>query len=270
MTPWTGRLLFANVVVFVVTYFADPGRTLMAELLLIPAEIPSRPWTAVTYMFLHGGTWHLIVNMIILFFFGPRLEVRLGTKHFLGLYFLSGLAAAGVSWIFTPGARIVGASGAIFGVLLGFARYWPRERLLIWGVFPMEARWLVGLSVAFSLFGGFGGVGGNIAHFAHLGGFVGGWIYLAAHDRRGGRTRARSRALDRIVEAGKKAAPTRKTDRKRWESIEPTGLHEVNRENLERIREKIEEKGTGSLTRRERDFLDRLARRQEEGGADGG
>ena len=263
MTPWTGRLLFANVVVFVVTYFADPGRALMAELLLVPAQIPTRPWTALTYMFLHGGVGHLVVNMIILFFFGPRLETRLGTRHFLGLYFLSGLAAAGVSWIFTPMARIVGASGAIFGILLGFARYWPRERLLIWGVFPMEARWLVALSVAFSLFGGFGGVGGNIAHFAHLGGLVGGWAYLAVYDRRSGPAR-RPRTLERIVEAGKKAAPSRRSDRKRWESIDPSGLHEVNRENLERIRRKLDEEGAASLTRREREFLDRLARRQEE------
>lgn len=260
MTPWTRRLLFANVVVFVLTYFADPGRALMGELLLIPAQLPSRPWTALTYMFLHADLMHVLFNMLILFFFGPRLEMRLGGKHFLGLYFLSGLAAAGVSWIFTPMARIVGASGAIFGVLLGFARYWPRERLLIWGVFPMEARWLVAISVAASLFFGFGGGGGNIAHFAHLGGFLGGWAYLAAHDRGRGR---RSGALEKIVEAGRKAAATRRSDRKRWERIDPSGLHEVNRENLERIRRKIEEEGAASLTRREREFLDRLARRQE-------
>lgn len=263
MTPWTRRLLIANVVVFVVTYWGDPGHALMTDMLLVPEQLPSRPWTALTYMFLHGDEWHLIFNMIILFFFGPRLEMRLGGRNFLGLYFLSGLAAAGVSWIFTPAARIVGASGAIFGILLGFARYWPRERLLIWGVFPMEARWLVGLSVAASLFFGFGGGGGNIAHFAHLGGILGGWAYLVAYDRGRGR---RPRTLEKIVEAGKRAAPTGRSDRKRWDDIDPSGLHEVNRDNLERIRRKIDQKGASSLTRKERQFLDRLARRQEEGG----
>lgn len=258
MTPWTGRLLAANVVVFALTGFVEPR--LMSELLLVPALLPSRPWTAVTYMFLHAGIWHLVFNMIALYFFGPRLEVRLGGSHFLGLYFVAGLTAAALSWGFTPGARIVGASGAVFGVLLGFARYWPRDRILIWGVLPIEARWLVGIMAALALFGGFGGGGSNVAHFAHLGGFLGGWVYLAVHDRQRGRTGPLRRALE---EQRKRVSRQGRSELRRWNEIDADDLHEVNRENLERIRAKIDEEGPGSLSRQEREFLERLVRRQE-------
>jgi len=258
MTPWTGRLLAANVIVFVVTGFVEPR--LMGELLLIPGLLPSRPWTAVTYMFLHAGIWHLAFNMIALYFFGPRLEVRLGAMHYLGLYFAAGLTAALLSWIFTPASRIVGASGAVFGVLLGFARYWPRERIFIWGVLPIEARWLVAIMAALALFGGFGGGGSNIAHFAHLGGFLGGWVYLALLDRSRGRRGALRRALD---EQRERISRPGRSEVRRWMEIDADDLHEVNRENLERIRGKIEEEGAGSLTSREREFLERLVRRQE-------
>lgn len=261
MTPWTRRLLLANVVAFVAMQGLPRGWTL--SFAFVPGELLSRPWTAVTYMFLHGDVMHLVFNMIVLFFFGPRLEVRLGGRGFLGLYFTAGLAGALLSWGFTfgglthPAIPIVGASGGIFGLLLGFARYWPRERLLIWGIVPVQARWLVVGATLLSLFGGFGGVQDNVAHFAHLGGFVGGWLFLALHDRRSGRPS--------IVEEVKKRTPTGGLGRsrlRRWEGIDAEGLHEVNRRNLERIRRKIEEEGPASLTRKEREFMDRLADRE--------
>lgn len=262
MTLWTRRLLIANVVVFAATYFGGGGPPM--SLAFVPALLAARPWTAVTYMFLHAGVMHLLFNMIALFFFGPRLEVRLGGRGFLGLYFVAGLSGALLSWIFgfvglaNPSAPIVGASGAVFGVLLGFARYWPRERLLIWGVVPIEARWLVAIMTGLALFGGFTGAQAGVAHFAHLGGFLGGWGFLLLHERRAGR-----KSLTRIV---KERTPTGGLGRgrlKRWEKIDARGLHEVNRENLERIRRKLEEEGPASLTKREREFMDRLADRSE-------
>lgn len=262
MTPWVQRLLLANVAAFVLT-MAVPR--LFVEFLLLPAALPYRPWTAVTYMFLHGGMWHLGFNMLALFFFGPRLEMRLGGRHFLGLYFVSGLVAAAVSFVFTPEARIVGASGAVLGVLLGFARYWPRARLLIWGVFPMEARWLVVIMAAASLYFGFAGSQGGIAHFAHLGGLIGGLVYLWVLEKRQGRVTVVEDVL-RSVGAGRsgprasKKDPPSRSDVRRWKEIEPDGLHEVNRQNLERLWDKLEREGLASLTERERSFLDRMRR----------
>ncbi|MBP1679011.1 MAG: Peptidase rhomboid domain protein, partial [Bacteroidetes bacterium] len=139
MNSWTMRLIAANVVMYFLTS-ASPG--LLNLLMLVPAFAPSAPWTVVTYMFLHANLWHLLFNMLSLFFFGPRLELELGGRDFLLLYFISGIAGALLSFL-TPYVAIVGASGAVFGVLLGFARYWPREQIMIWGIIPVEARWLV-------------------------------------------------------------------------------------------------------------------------------
>lgn len=251
MTPWVTRLIWANAVVFLITQF-QPG--LMRALWLVPAWTLYRPWTVITYMFLHGGLWHILFNMIALFFFGPRLEQRLGGRHFLGLYFVSGITGAVLS-IFSPYARIVGASGAVFGVLLGFALFWPRAQIYIWGVLPVEARWLVGIMTALSLFGGFSGRAGGVAHFAHLGGFLGGYLYLKWMEHRSPARQFQKKA----------SAPARKSsggdgaDLERWRKIQRDDLHPVNRDELDRVMEKIKSSGISSLTPDERAFLNRFA-----------
>jgi membrane associated rhomboid family serine protease len=151
MTPWTRRLLIANVAVFLVM---NSYPALAEPFVLYPPRILAQPWmifTAFTYMFLHAGIGHLFGNMIGLFFFGPRLESRLGSKGFLLLYVLSGLGGAAFSFIFARQAAVVGASGAVCGVLLGFAMYWPRERIYLWFVIPVEAWLIVGLLVFYTL-----------------------------------------------------------------------------------------------------------------------
>src|SRR5690606_17461512 len=133
MTPWARRLLIANVAMFVAVLVAGsaPGwAALIDRLVLVPALIPRRPWTIVTYAFLHADLFHLLFNMIGLYFFGPRLELMLGSRRFLGLYFTSAVVAALAS-LLTPFAAIVGASGAIFGILMGFAKYWPQDRIYV-------------------------------------------------------------------------------------------------------------------------------------------
>ena len=267
MTTWTRRLLVANLVLFPLTEWAAPR--LVPEMALVPGLLLSRPWTALTYMFVHAGIWHVGFNMLVLYFFGPRLETRLGGRHFLGLYLVAGLSGAILSWGFmfvgltAPNRPIVGASGAIFGVLLGFARYWPRDRIFIWGVLPIEARWLVAIMVAMALFGGFGGAQGGIAHFAHLGGFAGGWIYLWVRDRGRGRSGPVRRMVEKQVERASKPGSAQV---RRWLELDPEGLHEVNREHLERLQRKLREKGAGALSRRDREFLERMEESQGEGG----
>lgn len=250
MTPWVLQLLLLNIAAFVLQMVFPP---LMWELVFVPALILERPWTILTYMFLHGDMLHLLFNMIALFFFGPRLELRLGSRHFLGLYFISGITAALLSLVFTPHAAIIGASGAVFGILLAFALYWPRERIYIWAVLPIEAWLLVALLALASLWFGFTGAAGGIAHFAHLGGFLGGWLYL--------KVRERTSAARRFQ---KKAAPSgaRLGDREtmaKFRSIRPEDLHEVNRSEYHRIAGKVEAEGVGSLTARERTFIDRFS-----------
>ena len=149
MTTWVRRLLIANIAMFFVTASAP---ALYGMLVLYPLPfVLFRPWSVLTYMFLHAGVGHLFFNMIGLFFFGPRLENRLGSKGFLWLYFLAGLGGAVFHLAFNRQAPVVGASGAVYGVLLGFAMFWPRERIYIWGILPVESRLLVIIAVASSL-----------------------------------------------------------------------------------------------------------------------
>ncbi len=250
MTPWVLRLIAANVAVFFLQY-ALPGVT--NALMLAPAFVQYRPWTVVTYMFLHGGLMHIFFNMIALFFFGPQLELRLGSKSFLLLYFLSGLGGAAASILFAPQAAVVGASAAVFGVMLGFATFWPDARIYIWAILPVKAKWLVLILVALSLFSGITGAQAGVAHFAHLGGFVTGFLYLRWWMRR-----EKLRRSPPAVTTMEKMSGKLQREEKAWRSIDASRLHEINRVELERILRKIDLYGVDSLTRDEREFMNRM------------
>jgi membrane associated rhomboid family serine protease len=253
MTPWVLRLIVANVAVFLLSMTVTG---LMDSLVLVPALILQRPWSAITYMFLHGGLGHLFFNMLSLFFFGSRVEQRLGERQFLILYFASGIAGALLSAVFSPWSAIVGASGAVFGVMLAFAWFWPHDQILIWGIIPIEARWMVALMTALALFGGFTGTQGGIAHFAHLGGFLGGWICLKAFGARHGLRPSRPRSAPVMARESVESAMAR------WGRIRRDTLHEVNRSELDRILDKISASGVQSLTPGEREFLERFSARE--------
>ena len=255
VTPWVLRLILANIAVF----FLQQATPAINDLfVLVPAYGLTRPWTFVTYMFLHdpSGFGHIFFNMLTLFFFGPRVEARLGGRSFLGLYFTSGIAGALLSIPFTPYVPIVGASGAIYGVLLAYAMFWPRDQMLIWGIIPVEARVMVLVMTALTLWGGFGGPGGRIAHFVHLGGFVGGYLFIKAMQQSGGAAKFRKQAVPIL-----RKIETPATALDRWRRIKRDGLHEVNRDELDRILDKISAAGIGSLTASEREFLERFSAR---------
>ncbi len=246
MTPWVTFLILANVAMLLLEMNL-PG--LGQAFALVPAFILTRPWTAVTYMFLHAGFQHLFWNMLALYFFGPRLEARLGGRRFMGLYLTSGVAGA-LGSLVTPYAMIVGASGAVFGVMLGYATFWPRDPIYLFFVLRIEARWLVILMTLMALYQGLHGQSG-IANFAHLGGFAGGFLYLRWIRLRApaGRFRARAAEVPRATGA----------DLERWKRIRPDALHPVNREEYERVMGKVALGGSASLTPDERAFLDRFS-----------
>jgi membrane associated rhomboid family serine protease len=243
VTPWVQRLLIANVLVF---FLQQTMPEVTNALILVPALMLTRPWTLITYMFLHAGLMHLLGNMIALYFFGPRVEQRLGSERFLALYLISGITGGLLSFVFTPTAPILGASGAVYGVLLAFARFWPRDQFHIWGIVPVEARWLVVFYTILSLFGALGG-GGGVAHFAHLGGFVGAFLYLLYFERRSGTKRFRKQAT--AVPAAKDAMVGN------WRNVDRANVHAVNKDEVDRILDKISATGIGSLTPQERLFL---------------
>lgn len=252
LTPGVRGLGIANVGMYIVTMLLFPE--VVPALWLVPALIPERPWSVLTYMFLHASVWHLLFNMLALYFFGPRLEARLGSRQFLLLYFTSGLVGALTS-LLTPSAAIVGASAAIFGVMLGYARYWPQDRVFIWGVLPIPARWFVVGMTVLSLFAGFGGMQSGVAHFAHLGGFLGGWAYLKWVERHSSAARVRGRAAPRQTRF---EGPSSALER--WRTIRLDELHPVNREEVERLLKKLAD-GNAALTAEERAALDRFSGR---------
>jgi membrane associated rhomboid family serine protease len=249
MTPWVKRLLIANIGVFFVQ-LTVPGATQL--LAFIPSYALVRPWSFLTYMFAHSTSQytHILFNMLVLYFFGPRVEERLGSAHFIRLYLFSGVMGALLSIMFNQGGSIIGASGAVFGVQLAFAKYWPRERIYIWGILPVEAWLLVVVTTVIALWGGFaGGGGGGVAHFAHLGGYLGAWVYLLWSDRRSPARQWKA----------KLEKPAKKTEIGNWKTIDTQSIHEVNRAEVNRILDKISANGVDSLTPAERTFLSHFA-----------
>jgi rhomboid family protein len=243
VTPWVKRLLAANFVVFFIQQMV-PGVT--STFAFVPALIFVRPWTMVTYMFLHAGWMHILFNMIVLFFFGPRVEQRLGSNRFITLYFISGIAGALLSFLLAPDAAIIGASAAVFGVETAFAKYWPRELIYIWGVLPIQAIWLIALTVAYSIWSGMNGSTSGVADFAHLGGIGAGFLYLWWLDGHYGSRKFRKQATAPRVPMGRVLE---------WKKVDPGAIHELNRDEVNRILDKISAHGVDSLTPEERVFL---------------
>jgi membrane associated rhomboid family serine protease len=257
LTPWVKRLLIANAVMFIVV-LAVPA--LAQWLAFIPALTFLRPWTLVTYMFVHAGFLHLFFNMLILFFFGPPLEGMWGGREFIRFYLISGLGGAILSYFFAFQAAIVGASGAIFGVMLAFAMNWPNMYIHIWGILPVKAKWLVGFLAAVSVAALLGGARDGVAHWAHLGGFGAAFLYLKFNDQLTNRVdrlrtfMSRRRKLQVEKQGGARPAgngpargPRREEDRV---------LDEVDR-----VLDKISTSGLQSLSEDEIRLLDDVSKR---------
>ena len=193
----TTALIAANVAMFLLEQIA-PG--LIFGLALWPlgaaqAGAPGfAPWQLVTYAFLHGGMLHLAFNMFALWMFGSMVERVFGTRRYLMYYLLCVITAALTQLafsVFSGGIYpTVGASGGVFGLLLAYARYFPNNRvMLLFPPIPMRARTFVLLYAAIELFLGVTGTQEGVAHFAHLGGMVGGFALLRHWHGPSGRSR---------------------------------------------------------------------------------
>ena len=143
-------------------------------------------WQPVTYMFLHdtGGVGHILINMLALWMFGTELERTWGTRFFVKYYFVTGIGAAVTTLLLSAFSDdiyysvTVGASGAIYGLLLGYGMYFPNRPIYMYFVFPIPAKYFVMIVGAIAFLSSLGGPGGGIAHTAHLGGLVVGYLYL--------------------------------------------------------------------------------------------
>jgi membrane associated rhomboid family serine protease len=266
ITPWVGRLIIANAVVLLLlmTVFTSPA--LLDALKFTPSHAVARPWTFLSYMFVHVGLLHLLANMIMLFVFGSPVESRMGSRTFLLYYLSCGLGAAlfalGLSGLVSVGP-FVGASGAVLGVAVAFAMFWPEAELLVFPIpIPLKARTFVLVLLALDFLGAVY-FNDEVAHIAHLGGALSGYLFfrLQALSRRS--PHPPPRAVERVVmvQSGS-SEPERRTPvtpmrpRRRVDS-DPVAVE------VDRVLDKISEKGLSSLTAAERRFLDEVAKKKK-------
>lgn len=181
ISPGVKYIIFATGLVFILQLIS--GAKPIAWFGLHPVDIyrEFRIWQLVTYMFLHGDFIHILLNMIILWMFGCEVERNWGTNNFLKYYFICGVGAGVFHILFhlTSDIPVVGASGAIYGILLAFAMLFPDRPIILFPFFiALKAKYWAMIFAAIALiFGLFGGQNG-VAHFAHLGGMIVGFIYL--------------------------------------------------------------------------------------------
>ncbi len=185
---WTATrwLIAANVVVFLLQNVTPPGTA--SFLHLRPADVlQGHAWQLLTSLFCHGGLWHLVFNMLFLHWLGSELEALYGPRRFVRLYLLSGLCASlafvGLAWLQQDPSPALGASGAVLGVTVLYAFHHPRQQILIYGILPIEIRWMVLIYVMMDLSGAMG-PGTGIAHASHLGGAAFGAAWALRERRR--------------------------------------------------------------------------------------
>jgi membrane associated rhomboid family serine protease len=186
MPPVTFALLGANVAIFLLQM--SGGLPLVENFALWPGSNFGL-WQLLTYAFLHGSLAHLFFNMLGLYMFGPEIERLFGSRFFLWYYLAAVLTAAVMHLLVTglmggPPVPAVGASGGLYGVLLAFGWYFPHRRvMLLIPPIPMSARTLVIVFAVVELFFGVTQTNAGVAHFAHLGGMLGGWGMIEARRR---------------------------------------------------------------------------------------
>lgn len=198
LTDVVRHLLIINVIVYLGTMALDIRAILAA---FYPASPFFRPYQIISHMFMHADFRHLLFNMLMLFFLGPLVEARWGPKRFLALYLIAGLGALGLDYFVTYlelnyfgsanimqvyGTPMLGASGAVFGVVTAMALLYPNVELYLFFIpFPVKAKYLISFYVVAELFLAFSGMQTGIAHWAHLGGALFGAILTLYWNRKG-------------------------------------------------------------------------------------
>lgn len=261
LTPWVRRLLVANAAVYLMSITVFTGPWFFETFAFSPGTATSRPWSFFSYMFLHTGVLHLAFNLLMLFLFGPAVEERMGSRAFARYFVICGLGGAVFSFViafFTPVAPFVGASGAVFGIALAFALHWPDAPIMIFLIpVPIPAKWLVVTLATLDLALAISGARDGVAHLAHLGGFLSGFLYLrgAGLLRPPAVPTARRRPLAPALSSHRGSA-TREENGKTASAQERSRTAEVDR-----LLDKISASGIDSLTEEERRLLDEISRR---------
>jgi membrane associated rhomboid family serine protease len=283
MTRAVQWLLALNIGVYFLQLTLFGTDAVYSVLALDPARFPGQWWTVVTYMFVHAWLAHLAFNMFTLWMFAPRLEHVWGTGPFVRFYLWCGIGGALAHLIFAQHTAVIGASGAISGVLVAYALRWPDEEVYIFGVIPMKSRWLIlamlGMNIIFAL-----SPSSGIDWTAHVGGMGFGWLFLKLSSL-GGLNRVRgwvsampeeSEDMPRAVPRGRSPMrePMRGVDEvvQRSKAVvlrEAKPVQHVPRQEspkeyaarVNRVLDKISQHGMDSLTKDEKRLLEEMSRK---------
>jgi membrane associated rhomboid family serine protease len=265
LTPWVRRLLIANAVVYLLTITVFTGAWFDQLFAFRPEAADVQPWTFITYMFVHGGFLHLAFNLLMIFFFGPAVEDRMGGAAFLRYYLLCGLGGAALSFVLmlvTPIGAVMGSSAAALGVALAFAFHWPDTPVYVFPLpVPVKVKWLVVFLFAMDLLYGMGGARDGIAHFAHVGGFLFGFAYLKTEQVLASKSRP---VLPRRNEARVLARQSGEVARaSRAQQPSARSQSDAVQREMDRVLDKISASGLASLTAAEKRFLYEASRQMK-------
>jgi membrane associated rhomboid family serine protease len=283
MTRAVQWLLALNIGVYFLQLTLFSPDAVFSALALDPARFPSSWWTIVTYMFVHAWLAHLAFNLFTLWMFGPRLEHAWGTRTFVQFYLWCGLGGAVAHLLFAQHSSVIGASGAISGVLVAYAIHWPDDEVYLFGVIPMKSRWLIaamiGMNIIFAL-----SPSSRIDWTAHVGGMGFGWLFLKLYTL-GGLDRVRgwvSSVPDESEDMPRAVPRMRSSMQDRGRGVdgvvarsnavvlrESKPLTHVPKQEtpqeyaarINRVLDKISQQGIESLTRDERRLLEDMSRK---------
>lgn len=262
--PWVTRLIVFNGVVWVVLATVFTAPRFFAALQFDPEGFSARPWTALTYIFVHDNIFHLALSSLVLFLFGSPVERRLGGARFLASYLYCGVGAALLALGLAALVRVdpfSGSAGATFGVGLGCVLLWPAAEIRAFPLpVPIKAGSLFFGLIALDIAVGLAGTDG-VAHLAHLGGALGGYVFFRLQSRTSRQPAARLIPMARrpvvtpmrMREAASEREPTAPADHRR---------HEAKEEEVNQVLDKIAHLGIDSLTFQERKVLSDASERK--------
>jgi len=260
MSPGVKNLILANIAVFLVS--AVVGPSFYDHFGLVPRRVLEDRWVwqPVTYMFVHGGFFHLFFNVFMLWMFGMAIEAQWGTSEFLKFYFICGLGVALVKLGLWPHSAVplIGASGALFGLLVAFAMLYPEAVVYLYFFIPVKAAHMAILCGLMEFFMMLGQGSGGVDHFAHLTGLGVGYLYI----------RWWSTLKIRLKSFLPRAAPPPGARRRQAPAASrpapaPTPKPAAGMEEVDRILDKILASGMSSLTEEERDVMRRYSDRMQ-------
>jgi hypothetical protein len=241
-------------------------------------------------MFVHGGFLHIALNMYTLYLFGPRVERAWSAGEFTRYYILCGLGGWLFHLLFARDSLLIGASAAVFGVMLAYAMRWPNDEVYLFGVMPVKVKWLVAIMAVANVVAGIQGAGDQtgVAYLAHVGGLAAGWLYLRTSSATSGidrirnhvaqapdypdempravpksapRAKEKSEDIDDVIARSKVAASERRVSpaREAQASTPPPAARTPS--TLDAVLDKISRQGIESLTRDELEVLEAASRK---------